>query len=226
MCGRYTLRLQADEIADQLSLPIDDGFDWQPSYNLAPTQMVPAVILNPSKALSLLQWGLIPHWMKPKPDGSITGFINARSESAAQKPSFRTAFKHNRCLILADGFYEWKKLSGKNKQPMYFTTEDKELLTFAGLWSTWNSPDGDPRHTCTILTTQPNSLVQQAHDRMPVILPPQHRDLWLTAEDNELLQSLLLPYPAEEMVGYPVSKHVNNPRFDEPICVEPQQTLF
>jgi putative SOS response-associated peptidase YedK len=226
MCGRYTLRLQAEEIADQLSLPLNDGFEWQPNYNIAPTQMVPAIILDPNQTLRLLEWGLIPHWMKLKPDGSIHGFINARSESAAQKPSFRTAFKHNRCLILADGFFEWKKLSGKNKQPMYFTTENNQLLTFAGLWSTWNSPSGETRHTCTILTTLPNSLVQQVHDRMPVILPPQHRDRWLIGEDPTTIQSILVPYSAEKMIGYPVSKHVNNPRFNEPICVEPEPTLF
>lgn len=226
MCGRYTLRLQAEEMAEQLSLPMDDGFDWQPSYNIAPTQLVPAVVLNPNKILCLLQWGLIPHWMKPKPDGSISGFINARSESVADKPSFRTAFKNNRCLILADGFFEWKKLAGKTKQPMYFTTENKALLTLAGLWSTWNSPEGETRHTCTILTTQPNTLVQQVHDRMPVILAPQHRDLWLKGEDTATLQSLLAPYPTQEMLCYPVSQHVNNPRFNEPICVEPQQSLF
>ena len=226
MCGRYTLRLQAEELADQLALPLDEDFDWQPGYNVAPTQMIPAVILKPEKTISLLQWGLIPHWMKPKPDGSVRGFINARSETAAEKPSFRTAFKHKRCLILADGFYEWKKLSGRSKQPMYFTTENQELLTFAGLWSTWNSPEGESRHTCTILTTQPNALVQQAHDRMPVILPEERRDLWLTADDSGLLQSMLQPYPAEKMIGYAVSKHVNNARFNDPVCVQPEQTLF
>ncbi|MEE4194280.1 MAG: SOS response-associated peptidase [Anaerolineae bacterium] len=226
MCGRYTLRLQAEELADQLALPMDDGFDWQPGYNIAPSQMIPAVILKPEKTLTLLQWGLIPHWMKPKPDGTINGFINARSETAAQKPSFRTAFLHKRCLILADGFYEWKKLGGNTKQPMYFTTEDQRLLTFAGLWSTWTSPTEETRHTCTILTTQPNSLVKEAHDRMPVILPPDRRELWLEADDPGLLQSVLSPFPADQMIAYPVSKHVNNARFNDPICVQPITTLL
>ena len=226
MCGRYTLRLQAEELADQLSLPLDDGFDWQPSYNIAPSQMVPAVILKPEKTISLLQWGLIPHWMKPKPDGSVSGFINARSESAAEKPSFRTAFKHKRCLILADGFYEWKALAGRSKQPMFFSTHHQELITFAGLWSTWETPEGNSLHTCTILTTQPNAVVQEAHDRMPVILPPDKRDTWLASEETEVLQSLLVPYPAEKMISYPVSTHVNNTRFKDPSCVEREQKLF
>ena len=193
MCGRYTLRLQAEELADQLSLPMDDDFDWQPSYNIAPSQMVPAIILKPEKTLSLLQWGLIPHWMKAKADGSVNGFINARSETAAEKPSFRTAFKHKRCLILTYVFYEWKKLAGRNKQPMYFTTENQALLTFAGLWSTWNAPDGSSIHTGTILTTRPNKLVEEAHNRMPVILAPDKREIWLTADDTDLLTSLLTP---------------------------------
>lgn len=226
MCGRYTLRLQAEELADQLSLPLDDGFDWQPSYNIAPSQMVPAVILKPEKTISLLQWGLVPHWMKPKPDGSVSGFINARSETAAEKPSFRTAFKHKRCLILADGFYEWKKLAGRSKQPMFFSTQHQGLITFAGLWSTWETPEGNSLHTCTILTTQPNGVVQEAHDRMPVILPPDKRETWLASEETEVLQSLLVPYPAEKMISYPVSTHVNNTRFNDPACVEREQKLF
>jgi putative SOS response-associated peptidase YedK len=226
MCGRYTLRLKAEQLSDQLALPIDADFDWQPSYNIAPSQFVPAVILNPEKSLSLLQWGLIPHWMKPKADGALNGFINARAETAADKPSFRTAFQHNRCLIPADGFYEWKMLSAKSKQPMYFTTEDNTLFTFAGLWSTWTSPEGISRHTCTILTTTPNQLVQQAHDRMPVILPPASREAWLSAQDPAVLQSLLVPFPAERMIGYPVSHLVNNPRANDPACIQPEQTLL
>ena len=226
MCGRYVLRAKKEELAGQLNLPLPDDFQWRPSYNIAPSQMVPAVILSPEKQLALLQWGLIPHWMKPKPDGSISGFINARSETAAQKPSFRTAFKHNRCLILADGFYEWKKLSGRSKQPLFFSLKEQELMTFAGLWSSWTSPEGETSHTCTILTTRPNALVEEAHDRMPVILPTEKRELWLNEDDPAILQTVLEPYPAEAMIGYPVSNHVNSPYNDDPSCIEPIQSLF
>ena len=215
MCGRYTLRLQAEEIADQLELPLPEGLDWSPSFNIAPTQMVPAVILSPEKTLRMMRWGLIPHWMKAKPDGTADGFINARSETAAEKPSFRTAFQQKRCLIPADGFYEWKKMPDGGKQPIYFYQKDRQLLTFAGLWSAWQAPNGETLHTCAILTTTPNDLLAQVHNRMPVILPVEARDDWLSDLPTESLQALLAPYPAPDMAAHAVSTRVNSPRFND-----------
>jgi putative SOS response-associated peptidase YedK len=220
MCGRYTLRLQAEEIADQLELPLPEEFNWSPSFNIAPTQMVPVVIQSPEKTLLIMRWGLIPHWMKAKPDGTADGFINARSETAAEKPAFRTAFQQKRCLIPADGFYEWKKMPDGRKQPMYFFQKDRQLFTFAGLWSAWQTPDGETLHTCAILTTEPNDLVTQVHNRMPVILPAESRDDWLSDLPKESLQALLSPYPAQDMAAHAVSTRVNSPRFNDEQCVE------
>ena len=221
MCGRYTLRLKAEEMADQMGLPFVDGDQWEASYNIAPSQMVPVVVKDPYRQIRLMQWGLIPHWMKPR-DGAKTvqAFINARSETAAQKPAFRDAFKRQRCLVLADGFYEWRKQTSSTKQPYFFARQDQGLMMLAGLWSSWTSPEGEEIQSCAILTCEPNAMVAQIHHRMPVILQGTDRLAWLDKLTVEQLIPMLKTYPAEKMVSYAVSRAVNSPKFNDPQCVE------
>jgi putative SOS response-associated peptidase YedK len=185
--------------------------------------MVVTVLHNPEvnqRELQQLRWGLIPSWAKDSSIGSK--LINARSETVAEKPSFRSAFKHRRCLVVADGFYEWQKQQG-TKQPFYFRLRDEQPFGFAGLWEKWSSPTQEEIISCTILTTTANELLQSIHDRMPVILDPKDYDLWLDPEVQtpQPLQSLLSPYPAAAMTGYPVSKLVNSPKHNSPECIMP-----
>jgi putative SOS response-associated peptidase YedK len=192
-----------------------------PSYNVAPTQEVAAVLLESGeRRLEMLRWGLIPSWADDPQIGSR--MINARSETAAEKPSFRTAFRKRRCLIPADGFYEWQK-TGNGKQPYYIHMKDGSPFVFAGLWETWGGDGKDEIRSCTILTTDPNELIAPIHNRMPVILYPENYELWLDPDVREvdLLSSLLGPYPEDAMEAYPVSRRVNSPANDEPSCIEP-----
>ncbi len=220
MCGRFSQGLAGDTIAKAFQLA--EVPDWQPRYNIAPTQTIPAIVAtqNGDRHFKPLRWGLIPSWSKDPAIGAK--LINARSETVAEKPSFRSAFKQHRCLILADGFYEWRKQSGK-KQPFYFRLTDGSLFAFAGLWERWQAPEGDVLETCTILTTEANQVVAQVHDRMPVILAPDRYDQWLdpTLQQSEPLQALLRPYEAERMSAYPVSLSVNSPWNDTPDCITP-----
>ena len=198
-------------------------------YNIAPTQEVAAIrILSEvgTRRLDMLRWGLIPPWAK---DPSIGGrMINARRETVATKPSFRSAFKHRRCLVTADGYYEWKKFDGR-KQPYYIRMQDERPFAFAGLWETWRGGPADsmetPLVTCTIITTEANELSRPIHHRMPVILEPDHYDMWLDLELDrpEPLQSLLLPYRSEEMVAVAVTTYVNRPSNDDPKCIKAQE---
>src|SRR6476469_2163807 len=194
MCGRFTQSQSASTIAATFHVATVPGL--LPRYNIAPTQPVPAILVSEEPAereLRQLRWGLIPSWAK---DSSMAArMINARAETVAEKPAFRTAFRQRRCLIVADGFYEWQRLERK-KQPFYYRLQDQQPFAFAGLWEHWQSPEGDPIDSCTILTTQANELLAQIHDRMPVILPPDRYDLWLdpTMRQPEPLQSLLQPY--------------------------------
>lgn len=219
MCGRFTLIQTAEAIEDIFD--IENTLDLEPQYNIAPTQMVVAV-LHPSESdermLQHLRWGLIPGWAK---DGSIgSKLINARAETIAEKPSFRLAFKRRRCLVVADGFYEWQRQDSK-KQPFYFHLQDKKPFGFAGLWEQWQSKDGETIASCTIITTEANELMQPIHDRMPVILKQEDYDLWLDPEVQTpgKLQPLLQPYPTEAMAVYPVSTIVNSPRNNTPECL-------
>jgi putative SOS response-associated peptidase YedK len=211
MCGRFTLTADPAEILD--------AFPWlrvphqmTPAYNIAPTQSI-AVIPNDGKnSLDFFIWGLIPSWAKDQKIGSR--MINARSETLAEKPSFRTAYKRRRCLVLADGFFEWQKQpQKKGKIPFYITMKEKRPFAFAGLWETWHSPDGAEIKSATIITTSPNNLIAKVHNRMPVILPIDSHDTWLSLEEksNQELQPLLKPYPETEMQMYPVSTYVNSP---------------
>lgn len=222
MCGRYTLSTPSDDIA--LLFDISELMPLPPRYNMAPTQEAAVVrVVEPGgpRRLDLLKWGLIPYWAKEAAIGNK--LINARSETVVEKASFRTSFKKKRCLIPADGFYEWKK-EGKLKQPYLIHRKDAKPFAFAGLWSTWRNPEGgQPVETFTILTTDANDLLRPLHNRMPVILDRENFDLWLDPkmEDAEKLQSLLVPHPVDDFEAFPVSRVVNSPAHDQPDCIVP-----
>jgi putative SOS response-associated peptidase YedK len=220
MCGRFTLTKAADVVAELFAL--DEVPAFEPRYNIAPTQAIAAMrraIDGPRNELSMLHWGLIPFWAKDRDIGAR--LINARAETLIEKPSFRNAFKSRRCLIVADGFYEWKKLDA-GKQPYYVRLGDGRPFAFAGLWERWNDPADGPVESCTIITTEPNKLMKSLHNRMPVILPEKAFDRWLDAKSDgdKSLQELLIPYNAEEMEAFPVSRRVNNPRNESPECTK------
>lgn len=218
MCGRYTLKTPVDALAREFGVagPLPEV---PVSYNIAPIRQVAAVLFEGGRKLEMLRWGLIPSWAKDPEIGNR--MINARSETAPEKPSYRKAFKERRCLIPADGFYEWQKTPG-GKQPYYFRMKGGAPFAFAGLWEDW-SWDGEEIRSCTILTTTPNTIVGEVHDRMPVILSPEDHDFWLDPEvdETEPLRELLAPYPAKAMEAYPVSRRVNRPTNDDERCVEP-----
>ena len=213
MCGRYTLRSSPQVVADAFNL--DEVPDIVPCYNITPTQLIPAVRQTKQhRELVMLRWGLIPSWSNDPGIGSK--LINARIETVAEKPSFQSAFAKRRCLILADGFYEWKH--GEKKQPYYIRMADNQPFAIAGLWDRWKDIE-----SCTILTTESNDLVWPLHDRMPVILSPLDYLWWLDpeVEDPKQLQPLLRKYPHDAMTAYPVSTVVNNSKNDVPECIEP-----
>ncbi len=221
MCGRFTLTI--DPTALQEAFPwavIPD--DLPPRYNIAPSQPVAVIANTGDNTLTMYKWGLIPSWAKDPAIGER--MINARAESLAEKPSFRTAYRKRRCLILSDGFYEWKQNPDlKTKQPMYIKLKNGQPFAFAGLWELWRAPDGSDIHSCTIITTQPNELLQTIHNRMPVILPPEAYSEWLVTDDRQpaQLDQLLIPYDAAKMLAFPVSKMVNRPEVDAPELVKP-----
>lgn len=219
MCGRYTLTAPKDSIADAFdlsSLP-----ELHPRYNIAPTQEVAVVRRGPNgeREMALLHWGLIPFWAKDPSIGNR--MINARAETVAEKPSFRNAYKKRRCLVVADGFYEWKKEASGPKQPFYVRLKEGEVFAFAGLWEKWDKEE-EAIESCTLLTTSPNTLMAEFHHRMPVILHPDDYDTWLDPElkGGERLEGLLQPYEPEAMEAYPVSRMVNSPANDAPGCIE------
>lgn len=220
MCGRFALFAPGQDIADRFGVEIN--FDIAPRYNIAPTQPVAAVRLDDhtgQRELTHFQWGLIPSWAKDPKIGSR--MINARSETVAEKPSFRAAFKRRRCLIPASGFYEWQKL-GDRKQPTFVQGKEDQLFGLAGLWEIWHDSDGGVIESCTILTTQPNELIAPIHNRMPVIVAPDDYSMWLDpGPQPEDGLHLLRPYDPELMEAYPVTTAVNNPRNDSPSCIEP-----
>jgi putative SOS response-associated peptidase YedK len=219
MCGRFTLRTPARDLVEVFELLREP--ELSPRYNIAPTQHV-AVIRQDGKSrqLSLMRWGLVPAWSKDPKAGPP--LINARSETIATKPSFRTAFKRRRCLIPADGFYEWqKKPDAKTKVPHYIRMAKDRAFAFAGLWEIWCGADGSQLESCTIVTTEANELMRSLHDRMPVILPEEHFAQWLDPKNEEPaeLASLLKPYPPTEMMAFPISTLVNSPRNECPECI-------
>ncbi len=217
MCGRFTLRATPAQLVEFFKLLREP--DWSPRYNIAPTQPV-AVIRQTTQGreLSRMNWGLIPAWSRdPKLGGRL---INARAETVASKPSFRDAFRRRRCLIPADGFYEWKDAGGKTKQPYYISLPDGRPFAFAGLWEHWERPEA-AIDSCTIITTVANDLLRPLHERMPVILHPNDYDRWLDPQqtDTSSLETLLTPYEDDAMKFQAVSTLVNSPRNDAPACV-------
>jgi putative SOS response-associated peptidase YedK len=221
MCGRFTQTASPEVIAEQFKITNPPLFT--PRYNIAPSQPIAAIRIDPDRAtwtLVMLRWGLIPSWAKDPKIGNQC--INAKAETVAEKPSFRSAFKKRRCLVVATGFYEWQ-VQGMRKQPMWIGLKSTQPFAFAGLWEQWKPAEGEPRETCTIITTEPNDLIRPIHNRMPVILSPTSYDQWLdlSFQHIEPLKALLRPYPSEELTAYPVSTLVNNPRHDAPQCLEP-----
>ncbi|AFZ34336.1 protein of unknown function DUF159 [Stanieria cyanosphaera PCC 7437] len=210
MCGRFTLYHSSSEIAKAFNLA--NLPELKPRYNIAPTQEVAAIVgseVKGGREFKWLRWGLIPHWAK---DSSIGAkLINARAESVAQKPSFRSALSHSRCLIIADGFYEWQKTENR-KQPFYIQQIDGVPFALAGLWSTWQPKNGETIATCTIITTKANEIMQPIHERMPVILKSTDYEKWLapTVQQPELLQPLLQPYSSDKLKIAPVSTKVED----------------
>ncbi len=216
------MRAPASVIAEQFSL---FEVPWlKPRFNIAPTQPVPVVRMTPQQAepqrqFIFLHWGLVPSWADDPAIGNR--MINARAETAADKPSFRTALRRRRCLVVADGFYEWQR-QGKRRQPMFIHLRDDRLLAFAGLWESWEGARHSALESCTILTTEANDVVRPIHDRMPVIVAPEDYARWLdpAVQKPEPILPLLRPYPSESMEAYPVSMRVNSPTRDEERCVE------
>jgi putative SOS response-associated peptidase YedK len=219
MCGRFTLTSDLDRLTEHFAFRATN-LSYTPRYNIAPSQPVLTLIDAQERRAGFLRWGLVPSWAKDPSIGDR--MINARAETVAEKPSFRRALQKRRCLVLSDGFYEWRK-EGKKKTPLFIALKSQEPFGFAGLWETWKSSTGEVMHSCTIITTTPNTLMESIHNRMPVILPRAAEEAWLdrTVEDPQSLLRLLAPYPAEEMVAYPVSQLVNSPRNDTPACIEP-----
>jgi len=215
MCGRFALKLPPAALKDYFGL--DEAPDFAPRYNIAPSTPILAIRqIEGVRRADPLRWGLIPHWAKDEKIGYAT--INARAETVAAKPAFRDAFRRRRCLIPADGFYEWQVQPGtKAKQPYFISRADGVPLAFAGIWERWCPPQGDPVESCSIIVTAANALVQSIHDRMPVLLDPDDFGAWLDPDnhDTHTLTGLLRSYPAERMQAVPVSLRVNSPRNDD-----------
>jgi putative SOS response-associated peptidase YedK len=215
MCGRYSLATDIEGLADRFDFRAT-GLTYQVRFNVAPTQQVLTVTNDGSEnQAQMMKWGLIPFWAKNPSIGNR--MINARAETIAEKPMFRQAFQKRRCLVVADGFYEWRK-EGKSKIPMRIILKSGEPFGFAGLWETWKSPEGEPVQSCTIITTVPNAVMEPIHNRMPVILPREAESIWLDQEqhDKDTLESIMIPYPPNKMEAYPVSMLVNSPRNETP----------
>ncbi|MCU0962978.1 MAG: SOS response-associated peptidase [Pirellulaceae bacterium] len=223
MCGRFTLRTPLHQLSELFLFELH-AEDVPPRFNIAPSQPVVAVRVMESAAgrqLAWLRWGLIPSWAK---DRAIANqLINARGETVAEKPSFRQAFARRRCLVLADGYYEWQKLGASKKQPYYIRLRGDRPFALAGLWESWQGEPGAAVETCTIITTAANALTEPLHPRMPVILADADHDRWLDPHhrDREALLALLRPFDAAAMELYPVDPRVNSPRQDDVACIRP-----
>jgi putative SOS response-associated peptidase YedK len=215
MCGRFTIRAKINLLLHQFAAELSHESEYEARYNVAPTQTVPAIRLDDGKRrLVGLRWGLIPSWAKDAKIANST--LNARADTVATKPAFRAAYKKRRCLVLADGYYEWLR-EGKERQPFLYEVDGGKPFAFAGLWEWWGGPDGNsPIESCTIITTDANDLARAVHDRMPVIIDAPDYDAWLTGE-----QIPLVPFPAERMTARPVSRYVNNVRNQGPECLNP-----
>jgi putative SOS response-associated peptidase YedK len=217
MCGRYALVSGAEELVEAFDVPLP-GFELVARYNIAPGQDVPVVAEDRrGRRMGRLRWGLVPGW-KDQPG---SGLVNARSETVRTTPSFRDAFSRRRCLVPADGFYEWRR-EGDLKVPHWFRPRDGSVVSFAGIWERWSRPDAEPRHTFAILTTDANEDVAPFHDRMPVVVAPEHRALWLSrASDSDDLAGILRPAPRGTFGSHEVSTRVNRADEDDPGLIEP-----
>ena len=219
MCGRFTLTANPQVVRDTFNLTNVPG-ELEPRFNVAPTQPVAVITNEDPKTLTFHRWGLIPSWAKDISIGSK--LINARADSAHEKPAFRAAFKRRRCIIPADGFYEWQQ-GEAGKTPHFIHLKGQPVFGFAGLWEIWHSPDGDELRTCTILTTDANAFVSKLHNRMPVILTPDNYEAWLSPEEEgaDVLMPILKQYDASKMAEYEVSKAVNRASYDAPDLIRP-----
>jgi len=222
MCGRYRLSRRKQLVEEYFDTESDES-EWAPRYNIAPSQPVPVIRQNPKeprRELSLMRWGLIPSWASDS--SGAARMINARSETAGTKPAFRDPLTNRRCLIPADGFYEWQR-TGKVKQPYCFEVNDGELFAFAGIWDRWTDQNRNTVETCSILTTSPNAVTSFVHDRMPVILVPDSYDIWLDPgmRDVTTASELLKPYDAQFMRSYPISTRINHVGNDDEECSAP-----
>ena len=219
MCGRYSLIADLGELARRFEFD-GDWLSFEPAYNVAPTQEVLTVVGGETRRGGFMRWGLIPWWAKNMSIGSR--MINARAETVAEKSAFRDALRRRRCLVIADGFYEWQR-AGAARKPMRVVLRSGEPFAFAGLWSVWKDPDGNRIPSCTIITTTANDLLSPIHDRMPVVLPREMEAFWLdgSVEDPDALRSVLNPYPNDAMEVYEVSSLVNSAANDGPEVIEP-----
>jgi putative SOS response-associated peptidase YedK len=217
MCGRFALKTPVAELAAYFSL--DETVDLAPRYNIAPGTDIPAIRHSPDgkRVMHLLRWGLVPHWAKDPSLGAKLS--NARGETVAEKPSFRDAFKRRRCLVPADGFYEWKA-EGRLKQPYYFSMKSGEPFALGGVWESWRAPDGNILRTCCLITTGPNEIMLPVHDRMPVIISPDNYEAWLSGEADDALD-LVRPYPTAGMQKWAVNKRVSRSVEEGPDLVLP-----
>jgi putative SOS response-associated peptidase YedK len=223
MCGRFSFSPLAKIIEERFDVKVDNT-RYKPRYNCAPSQDLAVISnINPG-ALSFYRWGLIPFWAKDKNIGNK--MINAKAETIAVKPSFKNSLKRKRCLVLSNGFYEWKAMSKKEKIPYRIILRDNELFAMAGIWDSWKAEDESMIHSFSIITTTPNKLMENIHSRMPVILEKKDEQSWLTNNDPLFLQSLLKPYSELAMTAFPVSKLVNSPVNDSPEIMNPLEYLY
>ena len=208
MCGRYSLIADLGELARRFEFE-GDWLEFESSYNVAPTHNVLTVVGSEARRAGYMRWGLIPHWAKDHKIGSR--MINARAETVAEKPSFRDSLRRRRCLVLADGFYEWQR-NGKEKRPMRVVMRSGEPFAFAGIWSVWKDPEGNRVPSCAIITTTANDVLEPIHERMPVVLPREAEQFWLdpSVEDPAAITDVLNPAPDDAMNAYEVSSLVNS----------------
>ncbi|QLG63606.1 SOS response-associated peptidase [Halorarum salinum] len=217
MCGRTSLAVDLAVLEERFDARPAEGVTIRPRYNVAPRDDLLVVRNDVPHEFDLLEWGLLPQWADDPED--VPRPINARSETVAEKPMFRDAFESRRCLVPADRFYEWQGTRG-SKQPYRIERPDRSPFAYAGLWETWTPAEGDPRVTCTVLTTDANEVVEPIHDRMPVILEEGNEERWLSEESPDELRSVLKPYPSDELHAYPVSKRVDDPGNDSADLLE------
>ena len=216
MCGRYSFAMEDALILERFGLSVRTAI-YKARYNCAPTQNLAVIASNAPDELQFFRWGMIPSWAKETSVGSK--LINARAETVIEKPSFKNAFRNRRCLVPATGFFEWKR--DRVKIPYNIQLKNRDVFCFAGLWDKWISSDGEVIHSFTIITTEPNSLMQQIHNRMPVILHREDEQRWIARHEDSSLLDLLKPFPSEKMEACPVSVLVNSPKNDIPEILEP-----